>query len=136
MLSLVEQSKMDRVLLQYMATHGGNCLSSSDFDCYIVLQGQSPSQQFLDGIGLPVGKLQPWSAADTAKADPKRNFIGSGHNVSRLNISGFSMIAPDGAHATIAEQCGAVMCGSISTATMKRTHGSWSVTSVKVDLMQ
>ena len=135
-LSLVEQSGMDRVLLRYMAEHPGNCLSSDDFDCYVALQGQVPSQQFLDAVGARAGKLKPWSDADAAKADPRRNFIGSGHNALRLNIGGFSMIAPGMAHATVREQCGAVLCGSISTATLKKTNGRWSVDSLKVDVMQ
>ena len=134
-LSLAEQAEMDRVLLKYMAGHSGNCLTSGDFDCYIVLQGQIPSQRFLDGIALSGGKLKPWSAAEAAKADPKKNFIGSGHNVLRLNIGSFSMIAPDIAHATVSEECGA-LCGSISMATMKKVNDGWTVLSLNVSLIQ
>lgn len=134
-LSVAEQADMDRALLKYMAGHPGNCITSGDFDCYVVLQGRIPTLQFLDAIGLPSGKLKPWSAADAAKADPKKNIIGSGHNVLRLNIGSFSMIAPGLAHATVREECGA-LCGSISTATMKKLNGSWTVMSLNVSSMQ
>ena len=135
-LSLDEQARMDRALLKYMFAEGKiDCAAGRDFDCYVALQGREASQQYLDSIGAPPGRLKSWSEADAVRADPKRNHIGSGHNALRVNIGGFSMTGPDTAHATVRTQCGA-LCGSISTATMKKTKDGWIVQAFTVDIMQ
>jgi len=135
-LDLEEQARMDRVLLKYMLAEGKiDCAAGRDFDCYVALQGREASQQYLNSIGAPPGRLRPWPEADAVRADPKRNYIGSGHNALRVNIGGFSMTGPDTAHATVRTQCGA-LCGSISTATMKKTNGEWIVQAFTVDIMQ
>jgi len=136
-LSLDEQAQMDSVLLKYLITDQKiGCAAGGDFDCYVSLQGRAPSQQYLDSVGAPPGRLRPWTAADAVRADPKKNHIGSGHNALQVNIGGFSMIGADTAHATVRDQCGPALCGSISTATMKKTKDGWIVQSFTTDLMQ
>lgn len=136
-LSLEEQARMDRVLLKFLVgEHKIGCSRGGDFDCYVALQGRVPSQQYLDSVGAPPGRLRPWSEADAVRADPKKNYIGSGHNAMKLNIGGFGIIGPDIAHATVSGQCGPALCGSISTATMRKTNGDWVVETFTTDIMQ
>ena len=135
-LSVEEQSRMDRVLLKFMLEQKSTCYTGGDFDCYVALQGRVPSQQYLDSIGAPPGRLKPWPEADAVRADPKKSHIGSGHNALQINVGGFSMTGPDTAHATVRAQCGPALCGSISTATMKKTNGGWIVQAFTVDIMQ
>lgn len=136
MLSQEEQARMDRVLLKYLTDEKLICAAGGDFDCYVALQGRAPSQAYLDSIGAPTGRLRPWPEAAKVRADPKKNVIGSGHNALQVNIGAFSMIGQDTAHATVSQQCGPALCGSIATATLKKSADGWTVIAFKTDIMQ
>jgi hypothetical protein len=127
---ILEQQEMDRALLDYAFTHRETYLyaNTSDFDFYVQLQGQDPGQEFLDSLHIGGHKLKAWSIADAAKNDPKKNYIGSGHNVMWVKVSGFRVKAPDIAQADVDAYCGA-LCGGQSVVTMQKLGREWAVKS-------
>ena len=129
-LSADDRDGINRAVLNHLFVKSGSELGS-DFDYYLALQGKIPDQKFLDSIGAKGAKLKPWNLADTAQADSKKNFIGSGHNVMRVIVGGIGYDAADKVHLDVTSKCGPALCGSGDTFILQKTNGKWAVQSVR-----
>jgi hypothetical protein len=136
-LSAAEQQNMDGALLRYAFTNKETSIyaNANDFDFYIRLQGREPTRNFLDSLDSRNGKLKPWSYANAALADPKKNFIGSGHNVMQVTVGTFEPVANNTFEAKVDLFCGP-LCGSHNRVNLRKLDGQWSVTSFATDRIE